>query len=61
MGTSRALVVWLALCVGGTLCWPSSVGDAKDDDDAYTLPEKFLLGAGTSAYQTEGAWNVDGK
>lgn len=28
---------------------------------AAKLPDGFIVGAGTSAYQAEGAWNVSGE
>jgi len=30
------------------------------EDDTRKLPDGFLLGAATAAYQIEGAWNVSG-
>ncbi|KAE8739018.1 hypothetical protein FOCC_FOCC015488 [Frankliniella occidentalis] len=32
-----------------------------ETDPKYQIPKSFLLGAGTASYQTEGAWNKDGK
>ncbi|KAE8737238.1 glycoside hydrolase-like, partial [Frankliniella occidentalis] len=32
-----------------------------ETDPKYKIPKSFLLGAGTGAYQSEGAWNKDGK
>lgn len=42
-----------------------SIGVARaglllSNDEKYTLPPNFLFGAGTSAVQTEGAWDKDG-
>ena len=31
------------------------------DDREYSLPDDLLIGAGTSAVQTEGAWDKDGE
>lgn len=62
METWRTKIVCLVLCVGGALCVPSNLLREENDEDAiYMLPKGFLFGAGTSAYQTEGAWNEDGK
>lgn len=38
-----------------------AVMDGEDDADRYAMPSDILWGAGISAIQTEGAWDVDGK
>lgn len=41
---------------------PPSVHAAEDADDAeLRIPDDFMLGAGSSSYQIEGAWDVDGE
>ncbi|KAE8742828.1 hypothetical protein FOCC_FOCC011566 [Frankliniella occidentalis] len=32
-----------------------------ETDPKFKIPKSFLLGAGTASYQTEGAWDKDGK
>lgn len=46
------LVVWLA----AVQCFK-----VDSSTDSYALPEGMFIGAGVSAIQTEGAWNVSGK
>ncbi|KAJ1529950.1 hypothetical protein ONE63_006678 [Megalurothrips usitatus] len=47
------------------LCWAvallSAASAADNVTDLYKLPAKVLIGAGVSALQTEGAWNVENK
>lgn len=52
------LVALLALCLSAACGLPQDSEDAANKK--YTLPKDFLLGAGTSSYQTEGAWDEDG-
>ncbi|KAK3925415.1 Vicianin hydrolase [Frankliniella fusca] len=33
----------------------------KQDESPFALPDTLLIGAGVSAFQTEGAWDADGK
>lgn len=52
-----ALVVVLAVAA----CRGASLRDEAADGDDFKLPPGLLVGAGTSAIQSEGAWNVSGK
>ncbi|KAK3917371.1 Beta-glucosidase 7 [Frankliniella fusca] len=67
------LVAAVALFAPGQARAPASqraVGEDADDteppmvtetDPKYKIPDNFLIGAGSAAYQSEGAWNKDGK
>lgn len=52
----------LALACSASAVQATSLPPVLDEpDDLYTLPEGLLVGAGISACQAEGAWNVEGK
>ncbi|KAK3917373.1 Beta-glucosidase 6 [Frankliniella fusca] len=67
------LVAAVALFAPGQARAPTAqraVGEDADDseppmvtetDPKYKIPDNFLIGAGSAAYQSEGAWNKDGK
>ncbi|XP_052130215.1 uncharacterized protein LOC113212232 [Frankliniella occidentalis] len=60
MNRPLTIVLLVAAIVIQTLfALPSAERDSNADE--YKLPADLLIGAGLSAVQTEGAWDVDGK
>lgn len=51
----------VVLCVFGLCASQSAAKAALNDEETYTLPAHILIGAGVSACQVEGAWNLSGK
>lgn len=56
---ATASIAWFLVVILQPVSTSPSIDDDNDDD--FKVPPGFLLGAATSAYQSEGAWNVDGK
>ncbi|KAK3927776.1 Sodium-independent sulfate anion transporter [Frankliniella fusca] len=51
----------LATAVVAAATFASAAHLPAADENPYALPDNFLIGAGVSAIQTEGAWDADGK
>jgi hypothetical protein len=63
MAALRRLVTILVMCTCCplTFAYDEAAKRAGHDLLPENFPPNFAIGAGTAAYQIEGAWNVDGK
>ncbi|XP_034235670.1 avenacosidase 1-like [Thrips palmi] len=59
--TCEEKMIHLLILVACTVGVVHSRSTSGSSTDPFALPDGMLIGAGVSAFQTEGAWNVSGK
>jgi len=61
MAHLKLVLLAVFLLVSGRVQAQCDYGVSNGTEKVLKLPPNFIFGAGTSAGQTEGAWNIDGK